>query len=242
MCILEDDRGYYQRNRLCGFQVSTNHGRTASFVPLNYRLSVAVKPILIPSPGHTITGLVAIKEINRDRFIQIGAQSQQCNEQLTPPTVLENECHEVPEEQLRYDGSHFICRSNPGNYQTYASLKGVRKIRASAGIRGRSRSPSRISGLKFEYYNHPSPGIVGQWMDELEDAFELKPDEEVQTLTIWLTPTGLNTESPGMEVGQVAAIRIETTLSRSMTFYPPEFNSLPSNKLYHRYQSAPCEK
>lgn len=183
-------------------------------------------------------------QINRNRFTRIGAQSQQCDEQPIPPVILDSECHRVPEDQVRYDGkfSHFITRGNPGNYQTYASLKGVRKIRASAGARGRSRPPSRISGLKFEYYNHPSPGIVGQWMDELDDDFELSPDEEVQSLTIWLTPTGFNTECPGMEVGQVAAIQIETTLSRSVTFRAPESHSLPSRKLHHRHQSAPGEK
>ena len=160
------------------------------------------------------------------------------------PDVVNHECHQIPDDQLRYDEkfTHFIDSSKPGNYQTYASLKNVRKIQASMGIRGRSRSSNRISGLKLEYYDHPSPSIVGQWMNELDDGFELSPDEKVQSLTIWLTPMGSSTECQGMEIGQVTAIHIETTRSRSVTFHSPGFHSLPPQKLQHQYQSDTGEE
>lgn len=103
-------------------------------------------------------------------------------------------------------------------------------------MQGRSRSTNCISGLKLEYYNHPSPGAVGQWMNELDRGFELSPDEEVQSLIIWLTPVGFSSGSPGMEVGQVTAIHIETTYSRSVTFRSPGFDSLPHKTLQYRYQ------
>ncbi|EHA18623.1 hypothetical protein ASPNIDRAFT_129458, partial [Aspergillus niger ATCC 1015] len=88
--------------------------------------------------------------------------------------------------------------TNPGNYQTYASLKGIRRIQASAGISGWSRPPNGICGLKLEYYNHPSPAIVGQWMNELKDGFDISPDEELQSVTVWITPLGFSAESPGL--------------------------------------------
>lgn len=52
------------------------------------------------------------------------------------PDVVNHECHQIPDDQLRYDEkfTHFIDSSKPGNYQTYASLKNVRKIQASMGI------------------------------------------------------------------------------------------------------------
>ncbi|KAJ5619620.1 hypothetical protein N7510_003604 [Penicillium lagena] len=109
------------------------------------------------------------------------------------------------------------------------------------GIKGRSRTSNRLSGLKFEYYNHPSPSTVGQWMDEIDDGFEFSLDEAVQSLTIWLTPTGHSTER-GLVVSQVAAIHIETTHSRSVTFRSPEFRSLPPQKLQHQYQSDRDER
>mgnify|MGYP001104598098 CR=1 FL=1 len=235
-------------------QVSTNYGRIVTLAPLHYQLDAAIELIPI-SPGNTITGFAAVEEPvygnglsryeqqSKTRFIRIGLQSQQCDEQDTTPDSLDRECHQIPDDQLRYDMkfSHFIDSHNTSNYQTYASLKNVRKIQASTGIRGRQRPPDHISGLKLEYYNHPSPSVVGQWMNEF-DAFELSPDEEVRLLTIWLTPVGVSSEWQGMEVGQVAAIHIETTRSRSVTFRSPDFRSRTPKKLQHQYQSASDEK
>lgn len=178
-------------------------------------------------------------------FERVGIQSQQCGKQPNIPDILDRECHQTPDDQLQYDEkfSHFINSINPGNYQTYASLKNVRKIQACTGIQGRSRSRSRISGLKLEYYNHPSPGVVGQWMHQLDDGFELSQGEDVQSLTIRLAPTGLSLECRGMEIGQVAAIHIETTSSRSLTFRYPDFQSISSQTLqHHQYQAYSDEK
>ncbi|KAJ5833106.1 hypothetical protein N7474_001417 [Penicillium riverlandense] len=224
---------------LGGLQISTNYGRTTTFAPLRLRLNAALSQIPISPSGNTITGLVALEQTNQSRLIRVGIQSQQCDEQrMPPPDTLDCECYRTLEYQLRYDDkfTHFIDSSNPSNYQTYASLKDIRSIQASMGIQGRSRISNRLSGLKFEYYNHPSPSTVGQWMDEIDDGFEFSLDEAVQSLTIWLTPMGYSTER-GLEVGQVAAIHIETTHSRSVTFRSPDFRSLPPQKLQQQYQS-----
>lgn len=76
-------------------------------------------------------------------------------------------------------------------------------------------------------------------MHQLDDRFELSQNEDVQslTITIWFIPTGFSSESPGMEIGQVAAIHIETTSSRSVTFRSPDFQSISSQALqHHQYQ------
>ena len=73
-------------------------------------------------------------------------------------------------------------------------------------------------------------------MNELDEEFELSPGEKIRSLTIWLTPMGFSTECPGLEVGQVAAIHFETTRARVVTFYSPDFESLPPQKLHHQYQ------
>ncbi|KAG2416352.1 hypothetical protein HFD88_007567 [Aspergillus terreus] len=231
-------------SRLALHMVSTNYGRTATFAPLSYRLNVTVGTIPIVPPENTITGLVAVDPKCQNRFDKVGIQSQHCEEQLIEPETLDRECHQVPDDQIRYDEkfSHFIGSSNPGNHQTYASLKNVRRIQASTGMRGRSRSSNRICGLKFQYYNHPSPGIVGQWMNELdEDGFGLSPDEEVRSLTIWLTTMGFCGQTPGRELGQIVAIRIETTHSRSVTFRSPDFHTLPARTLQHQFQCDAAE-
>ncbi|KAJ6139656.1 hypothetical protein N7471_006142 [Penicillium samsonianum] len=161
-------------------------------------------------------------------FERVGIQSQQFSKQPSIPDILDCECHQIPDDQLR---------KGSDDYQTYASLKNVRKIQASTGIQGQSRSRSCISGLKLEYHTHPSPGIVGQWMHQLDDGFELSQNEDVQSLTTWLIPMEFSSESPGMEIGQVAAIHIETTSSRSVTFRSPDFQSIPSQALqHHQYQ------
>lgn len=79
-------------------------------------------------------------------------------------------------------------------------------------------------------------------MEELDGGFELSPDEEVRSLTICLTPIGFAAGSPTMEVGQVTAIHIDTTHSRSVTFRSPGFDWLPHRKMQHRYQANYDEK
>lgn len=78
-------------------------------------------------------------------------------------------------------------------------------------------------------------------MNDLDDGFELFPDEKVQLLIIWFTPMGFFAECPGMEVGQVAAVHIATTHSRSMTFCSPDIHSLALRKLQYQYQSG-CDE
>ncbi|CRG87696.1 hypothetical protein PISL3812_04716 [Talaromyces islandicus] len=109
-------------------------------------------------------------------------------------------------------------------------------------IQSRSRSPNGVSVLKIEYYNHPTPNIIGQWVDELDAGFELSRNEEVHLLTIWLTPMSFSPATPRLKVGQVAAIHVETTLSRSVTFRSPGFYSLPSRTLQNQYRSSSGEK
>ena len=239
-------------------QVSTNYGRTATFASIHIRLNADIELIPI-SPSNTITGFVAfemrfIKQIQAAAeqahailacFERVGIQSQCCGEQPNIPDILDCESHQTPEDQLQYDEkfSHSTHSIGSDDYQTYASLKNVQKIQASTGVQGQSRSRSRISGMKLEYHNHPSPGIVGQWMHHLDDGFELSQDEDVQSLTIWLLPIGFSSQSPGMEIGQVAAVKIETTLSCSVTFRAPDFQSISPQVLQHRqYQTDSDEK
>lgn len=230
-----------------------------TFTPIRHRLNAAVDPIPISPPSNTITGLVAFEMefINQVQtaviqtqetltyFERVGIQSQECGKQPNIPDILDRECYQVPDDQLRYDEkfSHFINNKSSANYQTYASRKNVRKIQTSTSIQGQPRSRSRISGLKLEYHNHTSPGIVGQWMHQLDDGFELSQDEDIQSLTIWLIPTGFSSQSPGVEIGQVAAIYIETTRYRSVMFRPLDFKSTSSQPLqHHQYQGDSEEK
>ena len=121
-------------------------------------------------------------------------------------------CYAISKDQLRYDYEFSDSIGGPGNYQTYAHLKGVRRIQASTGIEGRSRGPKRISGLKFDYYDAPS-AIVGQWMDD-HDVFELSADENIQFITFWLTTIQIARLAPHWRQGQVSAVRFETTSAR----------------------------
>ncbi|KAL4895648.1 hypothetical protein BDV59DRAFT_142213 [Aspergillus ambiguus] len=189
IATVEGNREFYPSHGLGCLQLSTNYGRVATFGSLRFIRESTIQSIPF-EPSETITGLVSFEQ-----------------QRVPPePTVLDPERNETPDEQLQYDCnffSYFINSSNPGNFQTYASLKNVRKLQASTGVMGRCRSAHRISGLKIEYYDHPSPGIVVQWMNELDDGFELPRDEEIELLTILLSPVGTSLESPGRVVGQV---------------------------------------
>ncbi|PLN85544.1 hypothetical protein BDW42DRAFT_202402 [Aspergillus taichungensis] len=220
-------------------QVSTNFGRTATFAPLHIQSTVTTGRILAPPRDHTVTGLTAVWREDYGGFTQIGIQSQPCGEPPPLPSISNHECHLERQDQLQYDVtfSDSFVGPHPGNCRTYASLRNVRRIQASKGIEGRSRSITRITGLKLEYYGHPSPGIVGQWMSPLDDSFELFPDEDIQSLTTWLTPIGTPEEWTVVENGQVVAIHIETTHARSAVFRSPGFHSLPARKLQHQHQS-----
>jgi hypothetical protein len=92
-----------------------------------------------------------------------------------------------PPDELRYDYDHFaesIGHGDSTSHHTCASLKHIRRISASTGVDGGSRSSSHICGLKFDCYNHPTPEVGGQWVEELDDGFELASDKDVRLLTI----------------------------------------------------------
>ena len=157
--------------------------------------------------------------------------------------MLDHKFHHTPDEQVRYDkkATHFIDGSVSGSYQTYASLKNIRSIQASIGAQGRARFPGYISGLKIEYHNYPSPGALGQWISELDDVFEVSPDEDIHSLSVWLVPVGFSKECRGVQISQVAAIHIETIHSRSVTFRSPEYQACPDDLLHYRYQMQDSE-
>ncbi|KAL3480802.1 hypothetical protein BJX99DRAFT_272534 [Aspergillus californicus] len=233
------DAVYGSSQSLCGLQLSTNYRRVATLASLHLISTSTIQSI--PFAGDIITGMVARAHIrlNRNHIRSVGIQSQDFDDQITisVPTITHTTCHEIPADQLQYDlnnFSHFIKYTNPGNYHTYASLRNIRKIQASRGIPGRSRSPDHISGLKIDYYDHPSPGVVGQWMDGHDGGggFELSRGEDIQLLAVSLTPVGFSTARTGIELGLVCAIRFETTWSRSITFCPGlETSSLPPHSV-----------
>ncbi|GKZ17757.1 hypothetical protein AbraIFM66951_010837 [Aspergillus brasiliensis] len=199
--------------RLVGLQVSTSYGRTVTFAPLFHQLSASVKPISGLPARHTITGLVVHPMSYKGPFEQLRIQSQVCRVPPTRPGMRNRESHRVPEDQIRYD--MMLHQRNDNNdmrfYPTYASLKRVRRITASTGGGAHSRPPPWITGLKIEYQDDRSPGVVGQWIHPLPDVtIELSPDEEIESLTVWVMSYS-TWEFPQMRTGHIAAISISTT-------------------------------
>ncbi|KAL4915381.1 hypothetical protein BDW62DRAFT_125057 [Aspergillus aurantiobrunneus] len=225
---------------LCGLQISTNSGRTATFSTIRRQLDAPVAQLQTTPLDHAITGLVGFQMHHHDPFLRLGLQYQPCVHPrgFLPTAPSPRAAGVIPEAQSQYNNvfSIFIDRKGTGNYQTYASLNGVRRIQASIGIHGRSRSPNRISGLKLDY-ECGSPVILGQWMQPYT-FFELSADEQIQSLTIWVTPLRNNPERPGIQQGQVTAVKIETSNSRSATFRSPEAEPLSIRDLQHQYGGA----
>ena len=67
---------------------------------------------------------------------------------------------------------------------TPVTLSNIRCVRLSAGVKGRSRSPTQISGLRIEFWDSEAPIFVGQWFQEVA-AFPFQPHEKLSGLTLW---------------------------------------------------------
>ncbi|KAL4962081.1 F-box protein [Aspergillus stella-maris] len=249
--LLEHERRSYPTPGVSGLQFSTNYERTITFAPLAHLEKADISPIP-SSPGRTITGLVASEKFykQRTRISRVGIQTQKLED--APPSLakesLNDGRHKNPAHQLQYDKdffSYFIGPTQRDNLRTYTSIENVRKINASIGMLGRSRGPHLTSGLKIEYYDHPSPGAAGQWIHPFDDcaSLELSPGEEIELLNIYLTPASNVFELRNWDMGTVSAIHIRTNRCRSATFSPWNANTFDSalppqdvRQLQHQYQ------
>ncbi|KAL4812917.1 hypothetical protein BDW67DRAFT_188152 [Aspergillus spinulosporus] len=228
---------------LCGVQVSTNRGRTATLSTMKSQLDakVVVRELKKTKPGHDITGFLAVQVPPREAFLGLGIQCQPSLGPLQATAMLLKKLCD-PDAQLQRDNrfSIYIGTSNDGNYQTHASLVGVRKISVSRGTHRGSRSYACVSGLKFDYYNGTS-AVVGQWFDEFE-SFHLQLSEHVQSLDIWVTPARLSASYPFLQQGRIAAVCFGTTFARAVTFKPPGSDPLSVHHLHNRYGGGPGQE
>ncbi|KAL4915861.1 hypothetical protein BDW62DRAFT_203313 [Aspergillus aurantiobrunneus] len=235
------EQGWPGDRGVCGLQVSTNSGRTVTFAPIKSRLRPSIDWIRNPDPNQVITGFLALQMQPGDPFLRLGIQHQPC---ANPPPSFEDPSikYVMSDDILPYDLEflRYISRPGASDFQTCATLKGVRRIRASTGIDGRCRNSNRISGLKFEYY-HGTPAIVGQWMNE-HDVFELSPNETIDCITIWITPLADSGTYPTIRLGQVSAIRIQTTQARAVLFRAPNADPLSETDMQHQYGSGYTEE
>jgi hypothetical protein len=147
-----------------------------------------------------------------------------------------------PDAQLQRDNKFSIYIGTPSdnNYQTHATLVGVRNISVSRGTHWRSRPCTCVSGLKFDYYNGTS-AVVGQWLDEFE-SFQLQPSEHVHSLDIWVTPKRLSPSYPFLQQGWVAAVRFGTTFSRDVIFKPPGSAPLSVQHVHNCFGGGPGQE
>ncbi|OJJ07411.1 hypothetical protein ASPVEDRAFT_142746 [Aspergillus versicolor CBS 583.65] len=222
--------------RLSGLQFKTNYGRTADFAPIQSRVTNRLHIMQKPASNHIITGLVVRRMPSKDPFIQVAVQSQPCLASSVPSSQFAPLPEpEICKESLQHDKrfSLFIRSRGAGNYQTHASLKGVRRIQASTGAEGRCRRSARISGLKLLYDNAPT-AIVGQWMVE-QECFDLAPDEGIAYLTVWILPVAGPPEWRPAQRGQVVALRFDTTKSRHITFTAPDSDTPRSRCLRQQF-------
>ncbi|KAK2789239.1 hypothetical protein FQN52_006331 [Onygenales sp. PD_12] len=222
-----------------GLKIGTNYGRSMLFASLSSSAGY-VESIKCPQLPHSsmITGFVATREVNQKNFTKIGLQGQVgVREPFILPTRRADPVSRIFEEQVAYDRG--IARQMDvrclGNFSTYASLVGVRRIRASTGLSGHFRSPSYISALRFDYHDEQCyPAIIGQWINE-HDSFELEIGEKIQSLQIWLrkrrfTVGGRRTQ------GRVTTLKFDTTANRSKVFGAPEASEDFDRMIRQHYQ------
>ncbi|CAH0046370.1 unnamed protein product [Clonostachys solani] len=116
-----------------------------------------------------------------------------------------------------------------------ASLRGIKRVRVSSGLPGRSRSPENISGLWIEYIRGDDV-ILGQWIHEV-GSFDLTPTESLTHVSVWST---LEAETPlRMEsFGRVIGIKFITSSGQQHEFRTD--SSLPCISMHWR--STPYEE
>ncbi|RDW67299.1 F-box protein [Aspergillus mulundensis] len=224
---------------LCGLQITTDIGRTFTVAPISSTLKISVDSIQTAEPKHVITGLVALQKEPRDPFTKLGVQNQPSSEPLDQIVQRPTESsHVALERHLDSDkefSRYISCPRSSANYQTWATLKNVRRIEVSIGIEGSSRSPNCISGLKF-VYDKGAPAIVGQWMDAHEQGvFELSPYETVSSLTVWVNLMAQSAEYPTLRLGRVKAVRITTTGGHKVLFHPAAAGPISIRDMQHQY-------
>ncbi|KAL4757301.1 F-box protein [Aspergillus foveolatus] len=239
----DEELQYGKRSNFCGLQMSTNRGRTATLSTMESRMDakVAIHELKKTKPGHDITGFVAIQVPPQEAFLGFGIQSQRSLGPFQASAIMLKELNN-PDAQLQRDNKFSIYIGTPSdsNYQTHATLVGVRKISASRGTHWGSRPCTCVSGLKFDYYNGTS-AVVGQWLDEFE-SLELQPSEHVHSLDIWVTPTRLSTSYPFLQQGWIAAVRFGTTFARDVRFKPPGSDPLSMQHLHNHFGGGPGQE
>ncbi|KAF9893998.1 hypothetical protein FE257_008969 [Aspergillus nanangensis] len=195
---------------MSGFEIWTNYGRHASFIPIPSRLkNLGCSTLEVPE-AHILTGFAAI--VRSRSFAGLAIQTQ-------PDFGDSNDPRCIPDFRKEYLFTDNIlsddtCTNGICDYETYASLRGVRKITVSV------RTPRHISGLQIDYYHeqHP-PAVVGQWMEKC-DAFEISPNEKIRRLDVWLTRPQTYGLARAWYQGNITAIRIVTSLGRVKNFNP----------------------
>ncbi|CEL01332.1 hypothetical protein ASPCAL00917 [Aspergillus calidoustus] len=186
--------------------------------------------------GEVITGFIASWPeggLNPPGYAYIGLQTQQPHQPLPSPTTTLYRPIPVPAEEAARRTSHLGQRTpisgvTDYTFHTWAPLTNIRRITASAGIRGRSRSERDISGLMFEYYDDTPSVVVGQWfVPHPHTAVDIEPGECVREVTVW-TKT-VDKPLPGWYSGYplvtITGIRIcvqaSTGSSRTLAFAAP---------------------
>ncbi|KAL3442297.1 hypothetical protein BJX65DRAFT_312988 [Aspergillus insuetus] len=223
------------RSGLIGLQLSTNHGRSASFGTIQNRLkSVVITLPAIPA-GEVITGLTGSRPQGRSPsgFDRIGIQGQRPHQsEPINPLPLPNNNHRYracpipPEEEAQLNKRIRMFPSGhiDYTYHTYAPLTAVKRFTSSIGIPERSRSENVISGLKLEYHDNTPTVILGQWFQD-HTAYDFFPGESVRSLGVYCRHSTdekkLNRSHRLTRRMTVEGLRIKTSSSRDLIFNAP---------------------
>lgn len=124
-----------------------------------------------------------------------------------------------------------------GEFSTYASMIGVRKIQSFIGCQGTTRESHHLSGLRFDYHNPShSPAVVGQRLTP-RDTWEISTGESIVKLTVYYFREERCQNVHGSWIGKMAAARFDTSHGRSMTFTGNRVNmTLDGSLVTHEFE------
>ncbi|KAH7320763.1 hypothetical protein B0I35DRAFT_510591 [Stachybotrys elegans] len=156
----------------------------------------------------------------------IGCSSEDCDSTLTFHSI------EVTEPQMQ--DSFWMTRR--GACFDAASLEGIRRVRVSAGLAGRSRLSEHVSGLWIEYHHGP-PVILGQWIRDI-GGFDLMTTERLVKISVWSSQEAASM-SESERYGKTVGLEFASSSGQKFRFYP---GALRDDILEMHYEISPYEE
>ncbi|KAK5662624.1 hypothetical protein OQA88_8538 [Cercophora sp. LCS_1] len=212
----------------------TNHGRSFHF---NMELNKSREELpldgvtkhygLIVPEGEVMTGFLAKASQGGGYFLEMGFQSQEILEMgpFTAPwetsKIYKSLSLPLTETWKMQAFSKSGNSGNEGLVIGIANLSSVRSIHVSSGEtrsapRFSCRRTTRVTGLRFQFWDTEEPLFLGQWFKEV-DSISLDRDERITNLSVWHSRNVRHSRATMSLYGKARGFHVITSKGQSLT-------------------------